>query len=177
MAIETQPGDIFFTRGRGFVSRAIRVLSRSIGESKTQVNHVGIVVANGIGVEAVSKGVVCRAFLDYYASHGDMVFVFRPTNLTQAELDTVVNTAESYLGKKYGYAKIAAHFLDYLLLGANVFRRIARADNYPICSFLVADAFKAISKDFAVPMYTATPDDIWDFVTRARHADKYTRVL
>ena len=55
-----EPADIFLTRGTGIISRLIRVFSRSIGESRTEVNHVGVVVEGGpidsaVVIEALSK--------------------------------------------------------------------------------------------------------------------------
>lgn len=48
MTTELLPGDVFMTRGQGFVSRAIRIFTRTIGEKRTRVNHVGIIVSAGI---------------------------------------------------------------------------------------------------------------------------------
>ena len=47
MGIILKPGDIFLTRGPGLLSRLIRFFSRSIGESRTKVNHAGLVVKEG----------------------------------------------------------------------------------------------------------------------------------
>jgi len=60
MGILLESGDLFLTRGFGFISKAIRFITRSIGEKRTKVNHVGLVVQRGnfktvIGVEALSK--------------------------------------------------------------------------------------------------------------------------
>ena len=60
MGILLEPGDIFLTRSCSLISKAIRFFTRSIGEKRTKVNHVGIVVQRGdiktaIGVEALSK--------------------------------------------------------------------------------------------------------------------------
>ena len=48
-----QRADIFFTRGTGLLSRLIRFFSRGIGEARTKVNHVGVVVEAGAIQEAV----------------------------------------------------------------------------------------------------------------------------
>ncbi len=60
MDIQLNPADIFLTRGNSFISKAIRFYSRSIGGSRTKVNHVGIVASNGIlqdtiVIEALSR--------------------------------------------------------------------------------------------------------------------------
>ena len=48
-------GDIFFTRGTGLFSRAIRVCTRSFGEKRSKVNYVGVVVREG----DIRAAVVC----------------------------------------------------------------------------------------------------------------------
>jgi hypothetical protein len=173
-----EPPDIFFTRGHSLLSRAIRFFTRGIGESRTLVNHVGLVVEGGtvheaVVVEALSR-VVRHRLWDRYAGRRDDVAVFRPTNLTASEVATIVAAAEAYHNKKYGALKILAHLADWLLLGAFVFRRLAVKDNYPICSWVVAHAYKKAGKDFRVHERAASPDDIWDFVTK--NTDKYVQV-
>lgn len=163
--------DVFFTRGPGLVSRLIRVLTRTIGESRTQVNHVGLVVEDGplqeaCMIEAVRTVQRHGLWETYGPPRKDWVAVYRPTNLTDAEVTAVVGEAEKHWrnAESYGYGKIACHILDWMLLGAYVFRRLARSERYPICSWLVADAFKEAGKNFGVAPGAASPDDIWDFV-------------
>ena len=60
MNILLKKGDVFLTRGDGFISRAIRFFTREIGEKRTKVNHVGLVVQGGklknaIVVEALTR--------------------------------------------------------------------------------------------------------------------------
>ena len=176
--MQLQSADIFFTRGRGFISRAIRFFSRGLGEKRTKVNHVGVLVVGGplheaVVVEALSK-VVEHRLVDRYGKRRDEVAVFRPTNLTPTEIATVVQAARRYVGKEYGKLKILAHLADWLLLGTYVFRRLAVKDNYPICSWVVAHAYKKAGKHFGIEARAASPDDIWDFVTT--NQDKYAEV-
>ena len=173
--------DVFLTRGPGLVSRLIRFFTRAIGESRTQVNHVGIVVEDGPlqdvnVIEALSKVRRHSLWATYGPPRRDWVAIFRPTNLTDAEIEAVVKEAERHWREAdgYGYVKIVLHFLDWLLLGAYVFRRLARMERYPICSWLVADAFKEADKSFGVSPGAASPDDIWDFIQR--HPDIYEEV-
>jgi hypothetical protein len=169
-----KPGDIVLTRGTGFFARAIRFFSRRIGESRTMVNHVGIIVEGGyfpVLVEAL-RTVERRALLD---SYGEAEFaVYRPINVPGLARKVIVATAEDYVGRKYGWLKIALHGLDWALQGAYVFRRLGRMDAYPICSYVVAHAYAAADLTFGVAPGAATPDDIWDFV-RA-NPDKYELV-
>ena len=177
--INLLPGDIFLTYGAGFFSKLIRFFSRSIGESRTQVNHTGIVVSEGDlqncqVVETLLRVRKHKLWKRYGRSKLTKVAVYRPINLTPEEISTIVAKALSQLGKRYGAHVIIGHFLDWLLLGAYVFRRIFKSRDYPICSWLVADSFAAAGKDFGVEPGAAQPDDIWDFIQV--NPDKYEMV-
>jgi len=179
MEVTVKPGDIFLTRGKGFISRAIRFFTRRIGESRTMVNHVGIVVKGGklrqsVVVEALHEVEEHSLWLQYGPPKSDSVAVFRAANLTEKDIQVIVTEAKSQLDKKYGYLKIAAHLADWFLLGSYVFRRITRNGKYPICSWLVAHAFSKAGKDFRVDPGAAQPDDIWDFIQR--NPDKYEEI-
>lgn len=179
MGILLEPGDIFLTRGCGFISKAIRYITRSVGEKQTKVNHVGLVVQGGgiktaMGVEALSKVMRHTFWSQYGPPKKDFVAVYRATNLTSEQVKEIVVEAEKQVGKKYGYCMIVAHLLDWLFLGVYFFRRMIPGSKYPICSWVVANAFAKIGKDFGVEVGMATPDDIWDFIEK--NSDKYKEI-
>ena len=179
MSASLEPGDVFLTRGNAFISRAIRFFTRGVGEKRTRVNHVGLVVEAGdlketIVVEALSVVRRHRLWHRYGPPKEDLVAIHRATNLTPDEVKMIVATAEEQVGKKYGYLKIVLHFLDWLLLGAYVFRRLVPDNKYPICSWVVAYAFSKADKNFGVAPGVATPDDIWDFIEN--NPDRYQEV-
>jgi hypothetical protein len=179
MSVVLEPGDVFLTHGKGFISRAIRFFTRGIGEKRTKVNHVGLIVQSGdlqnaIVVEALTRVKRHRLWSQYGPPKKDSVAVYRASNLTQDEVDKIVAEAESQVGKQYGYLKIVAHFMDWLLLGAYLFRRIVPDGKYPICSWLVAHSFSKAGKHFGVNPGAATPDDIWDFIEY--NPDKYEEI-
>jgi hypothetical protein len=178
-AVVLAPGDVVLTRSRGVVGWAIRLFTRRIGESRTRASHTGIIVEGGslktaIIVEALAT-VKRHRLWDAHAERNHEVAVYRPLNLSPGDVSRVVAKAETYVGRRYGYLKILAHWLDWLLQGAYVFRRLANQDRYPICSWVVAYAFAEADKHFDVAPGAATPDDIWDFVTR--HPDVYREVV
>ena len=177
MSTDLLPADIFFTRGRGVLSRLIRFFSRGIGESRTQVNHVGIVTKAGGAAKAVVVeallAVVEHPLIEQYGGKTDEVAVYRPINLTGDQKDTIVAATKAYVGRKYGWPALVMHVLDWCLLGAYVFRRLG-SDKYPICSWVVAHAYAKAGAIFGVPAGAAEPDDIWDFVTR--NPQKYVLV-
>ena len=140
-----QRADIFFTRGTGLLSRLIRFFSTGIGEARTRVNHVGVVVEAGpieeaVVIEALSR-VKRHRLVNQYGGTSHEVAVYRPLNVSQDDVRVIVAAAEDYEGQKYGWPRLILHFLDWVLLGAYLFRRLA-GDRYPICSWLVAHSYK-----------------------------------
>ena len=179
MDLELRPADVFLTQGFGLMSKLIRFFTRRIGESRTKVNHVGVVVRGGplreaIVVEALSTVRRHRLWASYGPPKIDRVAIYRPLNLSRDEVAKVVAGAEGYVGRKYGWFTLVAHLLDWALQGAYVFRRLAGVDRYPICSWVVAHAFLKAGKKFGVAPGAASPDDIWDYVVA--HPTHYVRI-
>lgn len=175
-----QPGDVFLTRGTSLFSRLIRVCTRSFGERRSKVNHVGVVVAGGgiqdaVVVEALIKVKEHKLWKQYGPPKKDYVAVYRATNLIPEDIVIIVAEAREQVGKPYGFGKIIAHFLDWLLTGAYVFRRFTSDGDYPICSWLVAHSYAKAGKDFGVSSGAADPDDIWDFVDK--EPEYYERIV
>jgi len=178
--VTLQAADVFATRGRGFFSKLIRLFTRRIGEGRTQVNHVGVVVEGGTVKEAAVVEALFRVRRHGLASRygrgsSSDVAVFRPINLDDDQRRAIVAKAETYVGRRYGVLKLATHFLDWVLQGAYIFRRLTQSDRYPICSWLVAHAFKAVGKHFGKSAGAASPDAIWDFVIA--NPDKYKTII
>jgi len=127
-----------------------------------------------IAVEALHKVMRHKLWFQYGPPRKDLVAVYRATNITEEQIKDIVAEAEKQVDKKYGYRMIVAHFLDWLFLGIYFFRGFVSGDKYPICSWVVADAFAEAGKDFGVEVGMATPDDIWDFVVN--NPDKYKEI-
>lgn len=205
MDVILKPCDVFLTRGNSLLQRAVRVCTRSIGERRTVVNHVGLVVTEGTlrtaeVIEALTtvrwhrlwekygppeKGsfVIHRStkpweveiWKRYGAPRKDLVTVYRPLNLTEQEVDTIVKSAKEEIAKTYDFLKLVAHLLDYLFFGTTFFRSLTEKRPDPICSGLVARAFEKAGKNFGVKSGLAQPDDIWDFIQGNK--DKYSLVF
>lgn len=172
-----KPGDIFLTCGTSWFSKAIRICTRRIGEERTKVNHVGVIVTGGHYeradiVEALSK--VKKRRLTAYQGKKTAVAIYRPTNLTEDQIKVIVERSNSYVGRQYGWFKIVTHLIDWVFQGVYFARRLTQSDNYPICSWCVAQAYAKAGADFGVEPGAASPDDIWDFVTQ--NTDKYQQV-
>lgn len=173
--MKLQPCDIMFARSHGFLGGAIRFCTRRIGEGRTIASHTGLIVEPGEDMQATvveALAHVKRHTLgSQYAACDTELCVFRPLNLTEEEKTAIVAKAETYVGREYGYFKLLLHLADFALDGAYVFRRLGRMDRYPICSYVVASAYKAGGKNFGVSDYAASPDDVWDFCLN--HLEKY----
>lgn len=195
--LELKAGDIFLVSGQGFFSRGIRRFTRGRGEAETIATHVGVVVSDGTFetatvVEALGHGVVRRSFAE---SIGSQPFsVIRPLNLSPDAIKTAVAFAHRNVNCGYGWLKIGAQLGDFLIPWRNkkghppyFFRRIAGADRWPFCSFLVdgfvnaalvydavlrygaesvnLHALRAGIRPFGVEQNCCQPDDIDDFAT------------
>jgi len=99
MDVLLKPGDIFFTRGSGLLSRAIRFCTRSFGEKRSKVNHVGVIVEEGgiqtaMVVEALIKVRKHRLWKQYGSSKGQQVAVYRAKNLKPEEIEIIIAEAK-----------------------------------------------------------------------------------
>ena len=172
------PGDIVLVRGTVIISRLIRWFSQSWGESKTIVNHVGVITRGGDIRSAWLAEARWRYLVHnlYFAYHGtkQQVAIYRPTRLSYHLRADIAWSAERLRHAKYGWLKIALHAADKFLNGAYFFRRLAFLPNRPICSHAVAQAYADFSLNFGVEPYEAQPDDIWDFVV---NSDEYKCIL
>jgi len=180
MDVMLERGDVFLTRSKSLLGWLIRVCTRSFGERRSKLNHVGIVVEPGgmreaMVVEALSKVKRHRLWEQYGVPKKAWVSVYRAKNVTPEEMEIIVAEAKEQVGKKYGWFKIVMHFLDWCLTGVYFFSWFARSKKYPICSWLVACAYGAAGYDFGVPNEAADPDDIWDFVNE--RTDYYEEIV
>ena len=180
-SVHVEPGDIVFFKGTALISRAIRWLSRSWGEAKTETNHVGIITSPvrlplplAFVTEALHR-VQTHLLWNAYANTGTEVSVYRAKNLTKRVRNRLAVKARMHEGLRYGYFKIFLHYLDARLLnGLFFFRRLAFLKKRPICSYLVAAVYAELGLNFNVDSFQAQPDDIWDHVVNSDH---YERVL
>lgn len=168
--IKLHPGDIIFVQGSGWLSNTIRKLTRSPGEKPTWVSHCAIAIDQENIVEALQEGVVVRKMP--YAD--ERVRIYRSRNIPPSALIRIAVRAHGYVGKPYGWIKIAAHALDGFLGGLRVFRRLIFMSGWPICSYVVAEAYASEGYDFGIDYREATPDDLMDYCKS--HLTKYKLV-
>jgi hypothetical protein len=169
-----KPADIVLARSKGPLGWAIRLFERGDGKDKAVANHTGVMYDETTIIEALNK-VLHRPLLEGYGPPNKTeIAIFRSVHLTPEQCDIIAQKAHEYQGDSYGYLKIAAHALDRILGGAYLFRRIACMDKYPICSWVVAQAYSKVGEHFGVAPGAAEPEDIWDYVHQ--NPDKYVCV-
>jgi hypothetical protein len=165
------PGDIVCFHGANWLSAAIQWATKSPGETPVFANHVGV-FTSAIEITEALWTVTTRPACESLA--GSAYQIWRNTTLTCAQRQAVAQKALTYVGREYGVGKILLHLGDALLtkaVGSEVyaFRRLASLDRYPICSWVVAEAYaKALGLSFGLPANEAAPDDIWRFITARR---------
>lgn len=156
-------GDIVFMHDAGWLSRAIRWCTRSKGERPTWANHTAIAYDNNL---VVDTRVVVSMKVSKYFSPSKYVILRDPVMNGYPSFQNRMKTVlGEYVGKKYGWVKLIAHGFD-VFFGGYYFRKLARMDKYPVCSWVVAESYKKVLERkniFGVPSWVASPDDIMDF--------------
>lgn len=104
--ISIKKGDIFFTQGRGFVSRSIMAITRFWSEDgEARYSHVGIFLnEHGTTVEALPDGIKSKSFISEYK--GLNVLIVRPLQ-EQTMLDfALANVMKEHYGEVYPFWRL-----------------------------------------------------------------------
>lgn len=162
----TMPGDLLPCRAPTWFGGVIRWAERSRGEAPSWANHMAGISTPGMCLEALWT-VKEHALSDLDASQYQ---IWRHKGLTDEQRQAVAAAALAYKGRSYGPLKLGLHLGDALLskaFGGNpyFFRRLARMDNYPICSWVWACAYdRSLGYRFGMPPEEASPDDMLDYI-------------
>lgn len=166
-----EPCDIYFTRGSGRTSKAIRYFSGG------DVSHVGLIAHGGsldtaVCVEALFSGVVRhRLWSQYFLKEVD-IEIWRPKNITDANREIIVGAAVSRVGEAYGYFDVAMQLFDSIIPGdPYLFRRLGSIGKWSVCSCHVITAFNYGGLSFGLAPNEGQPDDMRRFCQN--NPDKY----
>ena len=134
-----QKGDIVLVRNTGWLSTAIRYLT------KGYYNHTGMFISSDEIIEATFKKVEINALsilIDMSVTNKCEFSVYRPINLTQEQIDIMVDFAEAQVGDKYDFVQL-------ICIGLFILFHIGRkhqpldARKAWICTELIGEAFLA----------------------------------
>jgi hypothetical protein len=165
-----ETGDVIHVQGCGLLSRLIRWFSRACSEPKTWASHSAMVLRVGDKIEIIEalRKVVVRPISEYARTRARLLVCRKPGGLDPDQKKKIIEKAQDYRGRRYGVGKIVAHALDRLFDNRYIFRRLARMDDYPICSWLVAYVYdRVLNFHFGVPPNAAQPDDLLDHCVQA----------
>ncbi len=164
------------TRSKSWLARAIRAF---VGEA---YSHAAIVTTPGFistaRIVESDKRIREGGLYEHHAK--DYVNVYRPLNVDVVTLDAICRICEHRVGERYGVGEFFTQAPDAVL--SNIFGRrivLARRLNPMLpgtqCSGLIAGAFSAVSLDFGVEPYAATPQNIDDFC--AGNPSRYEKIF
>ena len=147
-----QPGDIFFTRGTGYLARAIRWAQRMQGEPETWANHVGGVTSPGylvpprdkVGPRAkVSEALWRTMHHHWWDAHKDeqgyAVAAYRPRHFTGNEgVNRVVENWVSRTDDRYGWWRLFTYLIEKISAGKIPATKLHFKKDRMVCSNHIA---------------------------------------
>lgn len=170
-----QTGDVIHVQNWGILSKLIRFFSRARKEEPSWASHTAMVLRVGDEIEIIEAlwRTVIRPITAYEGKKSMLLVCRKPGGIEEEQKQKMIEKAEYYKGKTYGYRKIAYHILDRFLNNRYVFRRLIENNEYPICSWLVAYVYdRILGYQFGTEPKAAQPDDLldhcldydWDFI-------------
>ena len=161
-----QTGDIIHVQNRGLLSKLILFFSRAWKEEPSWASHTAMVLRVGEEIEIIEALwiTVIRPITAYKDKKAKLLVCRKPGSIEKEQKQKMIEKAEYYKGKIYGFWKIAYHVLDRLLDNRYFFRRLIKDNKYPICSWLVAYVYdRILDYQFGAEPNAAQPDDILDY--------------
>ena len=163
------PGDIVAVRGRGWLADGI--IKAEYGDGMppyNAVSHVGLLVAGDpipVVIEALNQ--VVTDPLDVTLAGCARAFVLHDKSLNENQRRAIIAKACTFSAKSYGYLDLFAQWLD-ANTGTTWWtdRMSGYLGHWPICSFVVAEAYSAVGLDFGVDNASCKPSDIMEFATK-----------
>ena len=160
-----QTGDVIHVQSRGLLSKLVRFFSKSDEEEPSWASHSAMVLRVEEEIEIIEAiwRTVIRPITAYEGKRAKLLVCRKPGGIEEDRKQKMVEKAEYYNGKIYGFWEIGFHVLDRFLNNSYFFRRLIKDDDYPICSWLVAYVYdRVLGYDFGTPPNAAQPDDLLD---------------
>ena len=160
-----QTGDVIHVQSRGILSKMVRFFSRARKEEPSWASHSAMVLRVGEEIEIIEAlwRTLIRPITAYKGKKSKLLVCRKPGGIEEERKQKMIEKAEYYEGKPYGFWEIAFHVLDRLLNNSYVFRRLIKHNDYPICSWLVAYVYdRVLGYHFGAPPNAAQPDDLLD---------------
>lgn len=154
-------GDIIFVKGKGLLSKLVSFI-----DGKSDFSHCAIAISNHQVVEAnYDTKVAIRHFDETRYSRIEVI----PIRASRVEREEIVDTALSYVGRRYDYTQIFGYLFNYIIKKKKK-NRFNNPNNL-ICSelvFLVLEEIGVLSdlniEDTAFFGGDLTPSQLYDLV-------------
>jgi hypothetical protein len=160
-----QTGDVIHVQNRGLLSNLVRSFSKEDEEDLSWASHSAMVLRVNDEIQIIEAllRTVIRPITAYKGKKSKLLVWRKPGGIEEEHKLKMVEKAEYYEGKIYGFWEIALHVLDRCLNNSYVFRRLIKDNDYPICSWLVAYVYdRVLGYHFGAPPNAAQPDDLLD---------------
>ena len=157
--MEFQSGDIIAIRGSGWLPDNICKATHS------EVSHVGLVIGTSptIVIEALWR--VKTNPIAVTINNAEKVWCIRYPNLTDKNRVDLVQAALKFSADDYGGFDLVLQLADAAFKTKWFTENIGKTflNHFPICSFLVAAAYRQIGITFSSTDWSVTPSDIMNF--------------
>jgi hypothetical protein len=165
-----QPGDILAVRGKGFFAKGF------LAATGNTVSHVGMVIGSEPFVIVIEALLRVKTWpIEESISGAEASYLLQDLSLSMHKREAIVRRDCHFSASDYGWADIllplanavfrTTWFTDHLTFGL--------LNQFPICSFLVAESYKTIGLTFGkLKEESITPADIYNFARQ--HRSVYT---
>jgi hypothetical protein len=163
-----QPGDIVLSLGPWKASRLIAWATRY--KDEPGFSHASIALDANTILQAVPPKVTAISYADYchYNLH---VTTLSPTEATAEQRKLLVQAALKTKGEFYGLLKYVPLSLDTLCHTYKFSRALSFITGAPVCSLMVADAYRTLDWTFDRYKFAIRPTDIYHYTQT--HPGKY----
>ena len=109
-----QSGDVIHVQNWGILSKLIRLFSRAWKEEPSWASHTAMVLRVGEEIEIIEAlwRTVVRPITAYRGKKSMLLVCRKPGSIEEEQKQKMIEKAEYYKGKQYGYSKIAFHYKE-----------------------------------------------------------------
>ena len=121
-----QTGDVIHVQSRGLLSKLVLFFSKADEESPSWASHSAMVLRVDEEIEIIEAlwRTVIRPITAYKGKKSKLLVCRKPGGIEEEQKQKMVEKAEYYEGKIYGFWEITFHVLDRCLNNSYVFRRL-----------------------------------------------------
>lgn len=171
--MDFQVGDIIAIRQLGWLADNICEATHS------EVSHVGLIIGVNpiIVIEALLR--TKTNLLDITLTDAQKAWCIRYSNLNEKDKNQLVKSALKFSADDYGWPDLILQLGDATFKTRWFTHTIGKAflNHFPICSFIVGEAYDSIGINFSVTDWSVTPGDIMNYAIKNIERFTVRRIL